>query len=113
MNSRNGLRKPLAEWVRSLIAPSIGLAVAVAAPRLSSAQVGFEDESPVDSSGAIAREREGATAAALDRASRRLYAGGRDEQELKVQPTLPTPSRSSDGGGAPGGSAPRSEPAPD
>lgn len=52
-------------------------------------------------------------AAALDRAARRIYPGGRDEQELKPQSDLPAPSRGADGGGAPGGATPRAEPAPD
>jgi len=33
----------------------------------------------------------------LDRARHRLYPGGRDEQDLTVQATLPQPSRSPDG----------------
>jgi hypothetical protein len=36
----------------------------------------------------------------VDRARRKMYLGGRDEQDLKVQPTLPQPSRYPDGAAA-------------
>ena len=51
-------------------------------------------------------------APAGDRTARRGAAGGRDEQELKPQSTLPAPSRTVDGSGAPVTST-RAEPPPD
>jgi hypothetical protein len=38
-----------------------------------------------------------ATAGTLDKARNRFYAGGRDEQELKVQSVLPNPNRVPEG----------------
>jgi hypothetical protein len=51
-------------------------------------------------------------AQALDRALHRLYPGGRDEQDLKPQAELPTPSRTIDGSAVPTAADAR-EPAPD
>jgi len=42
-----------------------------------------------------------APSAGLDRAKHRLYLGGRDEQNLEIQPSLPQPARSLTGTVAP------------
>lgn len=75
-------------WKRLLVGLVVGtVLIGIAAP------VGFARAEDDDEDFGTATVRSGP----LDRARHRLYPGGRDEQDLTVQATLPQPSRSPDG----------------
>lgn len=98
---RSALQKLIEDWLRLALALGFCL-VATGIPGRASA---LSDEEPgdeaVDRQPASQESLRMQRGMAAERAARRIYPGGRDEQDLKPQATLPAPSRTLDGGPAP------------